>query len=108
MNNGNLPQHKLITTLDNIQTLSKNQHFTDLCAVNKRLTRIISNSSLIINFFLCDTCECTETAKHPGAVGVSKRSKVALLSDKRMHRLNAHIFFLFFFGLINTVCMSQI
>ena len=61
-----------------IQTLSKNQHFTDLCAVNKRLTRIINNGSLII-IRLCDTCEYTETAKHPGAVGVSKRSKVALL-----------------------------
>ena len=35
-----------------IQTLSKNQHFTDLCAVNKRLTRIISNGSLIINPFV--------------------------------------------------------
>ena len=28
---------------------------------------------------MCDTCEYTETAKHPGAVGMSKRSKVALL-----------------------------
>ena len=35
-----------------IQTMSKNQHFTDLCAVNKRLTRIISNGSLIINPFV--------------------------------------------------------
>ena len=35
-----------------IQTLSKNQHFTDLCGVNKRLTRIISNGSLIINPFV--------------------------------------------------------
>ena len=36
-------------------------------------------------------------------VGMSKRSKVALTeSDKRMHRLNAPFFFLFFFVLINT------
>ena len=65
-----------------IQTLSKNQRFTDLCAVNKRLTRIISNGSLIINPFVWHVWihwDCKTSAKHPGAVGVSKRSKVALL-----------------------------
>ena len=75
LNNGNLPAAQINYVI--IQTLSKNQHFTDLCAVNKQLTRIISNGSLIIR--LCDTCEYTETANHPCAVGVSKRSKVALL-----------------------------
>ena len=39
-----------------------------------------------------------ETAKHPGAVGVSKKIKGRFTeSDERMHRLNAPIFFLFFF-----------
>ena len=50
-----------------IQTLSKNQHSADLCAVNKRLTQIISNSSLIINPFVwhmwihrdCKTSRCS-------------------------------------------------
>ena len=54
-------------------------------------------------------CEYTETAKHPGAVGVSKKIKGRFTeSDKRMHRLNAPVFFLFFFVLLNTVCRSQI
>ena len=47
---------------------------------------------------LCDTYEYTETAKHPGAVGVSKKIKDRFTeSDKRMHRLNAPVFFLFYF-----------
>ena len=56
MNNSNLPQHKLITSLSKHCQKIK----TALSAVNKRLTRIISNGSLIINR-LCDTCEYTET-----------------------------------------------
>ena len=39
-----------------------------------------------------------ETAKHPGAVGLSKKFKGRFTeSDKGMHRLNAPVFFLFFF-----------
>ena len=106
LNNGNLPAAQINYVL--IQTLSKNQHFTDLCAVKKRLTRIISNGSLIINPFVwhvwihwdCKTSRCSRR--------VQKIKGRFTESDKRMHRLNAPIFFLFFFVLINTVCRSQI
>ena len=65
LNNGNLPAAQINYVI--IQTLSKNQHFTDLCTVNKRLTRIISNGSLIINPFVwhvwihwdCKTSRCS-------------------------------------------------
>ena len=94
-NNGNLPAAQINYVI--IQTLSKNQHFTDLCAVNKRLTRIISNGSLIINPFVwhvwihwdCKTSRCSRR--------VQKIKGRFTESDKRMHRLNAPVFFLFFF-----------
>ena len=65
LNNGNLSAAQINYVI--IQTLSKNQHFTDLWAVNKRLTRIISNGSLIINPFVwhvwihwdCKTSGCS-------------------------------------------------
>ena len=74
MNNSNLPQHKLITSLSkHCQKIN-----TVLFAVNKQLTRIISNGSLIINPFVWQVLihwDC----KTPVAVGMSKRSKVALI-----------------------------
>ena len=94
LNNCNLPAAQINYVI--IQTLSKNQHFTDLCAVNKRLTRIISNGSLIINPFVwhvwihwdCKTSRCSRR--------VQKIKGRFTESDKRMHRLNAPVFFLFF------------
>ena len=60
--------------------------------VNKRLTQIISDGSQIIG--LCDKC------KTPGAVSVSKRSKVALISTESDQRMHVECIFFFFFFLI--------
>ena len=94
LNNGNLPAAQINYVI--IQTLSKNQHFTDLCAVNKWLTRIISNGSLIINPFVwhvwihwdCQTSRCSRC--------VQKIKGRFTESDKRMHRLNAPVLPLLF------------